>query len=65
MQTAANKSRILWGARSIGEYIGRSEREVRHLVAIGALKVSRKGRLMAARESDIDQQFDTQPATAA
>jgi hypothetical protein len=61
----AKKSGIRWGADSIGEYIGRSGREVRHLVAIGALKVSRKGRLMAARESDLDAQFSTESTAAA
>ena len=35
-------SNFVWGARAIGKVIGRSERQVHHLLASGALKSAQK-----------------------
>ena len=35
-------SKFVWGARAIGKVIGRSERQVHHLLASGTLKSAQK-----------------------
>jgi hypothetical protein len=60
--SSANQPRgrlgLRWGAKSIGEYIGRSEREIWYMYNRGLLPmVRRHGRLLEARESELDQHF--------
>jgi hypothetical protein len=51
------KPRIRWGARSIAEYINSTERKVWYMAERGLLPVTRHGRLIAAREDELDEHF--------
>jgi hypothetical protein len=50
---------LLYGAEAIGEYLGMTEREVRHQIEVSGLPVIRMGmRRMAARPERLDAWLD-------
>jgi hypothetical protein len=52
------KLRIVWGARAIGEVIGRSARQTHYLLEQGAIRAARKvGAQWCASLSGLDEQF--------
>jgi len=48
---------LIIGARGAAKYIGTTERAVYHLVEDGHLPVTRKGRRLYFRKSELDQAF--------
>src|SRR5258708_29039766 len=63
-QHGDQKPRIRWGAKSIAEYINSSERKVWYMAERGLLPVTRHGRLIAAREDELDEHFKAANAAA-
>jgi hypothetical protein len=54
----ARKLGIVWGAKAIGDAIGRTERQTHYLLEQGAIKAARKvGMQWCASESGLREQF--------
>jgi len=50
--------RLRWGARSIGEYIHRSERQTSYLLGTNRIRAAKKvGEQWCANEHGLDEQF--------
>jgi hypothetical protein len=58
-QTSEDFDPIVWGAKAIGELIGRNERQTFHLLENGALKGARKVKgIWSAKRSALLAQWD-------
>jgi hypothetical protein len=58
-EAAADPDAIVWGAKAIGELIGRNERQAYHLLENGALRGARKIKgIWSAKRSALLSQWD-------
>ena len=58
--------RVVWGAKAIGEMIGRDEPQTHYLLSNGQIRCARKcGTHWVADEGDLRREFSGGPASAA
>jgi hypothetical protein len=63
MPALENPLKLRWGFQSIGEFIGRSERETEYLVKTGKLPAKKVGKMWCSSEPVLTEHLESQLRT--